>query len=84
MYTFNFLPLQCQQVYYNDSYKDVQYGMDYYILTGLRADSIYNISVAAITGVNNDIIGDSVSVISKTPVGREYINNPNPYMLMDL
>ena len=86
MYTFNFLPLQCQQVYYNNSYKDVQYGMDYYILTGLRADNIYNISVAAITGVNNDIIGDSVSVISKTPVGREYINDPNPYniMLMDL
>ena len=84
MHTFNFLPLQCQQVYYNDSYKDVQYGMDYYILTGLRANSIYNISVAAITGVNNDIIGDSVSVISETPVGREYINDRNPYMLVNL
>ena len=67
-----FLPLQYQQVYYNDSYKDVQYGMDYYILTGVRADSIYNISVAAITGVNNDIIGDSVSVITMTSFGGEY------------
>ena len=46
--------------------------MDYYILTGLRADSIYNISVAAITGVNNDTIGDYISVITMTSVGGEY------------
>ena len=70
-----FLPLQYQQVYYNDSYKDVQYGMDYYILTGLRANSIYNISVAVITGVNSDIIGDYISVITTTSVGGEY-NEP--------
>ena len=54
--------------------------MGYYILTGLKASSIYNISVAAITGVNNDIIGDYVSVISTTPVGGEY-NDPNPHIL---
>lgn len=69
---YNFLPLQYQQIFYNDSHKDVQSGMDYYILTGLKASSVYNISVAAITGVNNDIIGDYVSVILTTPVGGEY------------
>lgn len=46
--------------------------MDYYILTGLKANSVYNISVAAITGEDNDIIGDYASVISMTPVGRKY------------
>lgn len=59
-------------MYYNDNFVDVHSWSDYYLLTGLKANTLYNISVAAITGVNNDIIGDYVSITSTTSLGREY------------
>ena len=60
-----------QQIYYNDSHKDVPSGNDYYVLTGLKANSIYNISVAAITGEDSEIIGDHISIIARTSLGGE-------------
>ena len=48
--------------------------MDHYILSGLTANTVYNISVAAITGDNNDIIGDYISVTTMTSLGGEYNN----------
>ena len=61
------------QVFYNDSFVDVSGGiLEHYILSGLTANTVYNISVAAITGDNNDIIGDYISVITITSLGGEY------------
>ena len=61
------------QVFYNDSFVDVSGGiLEHYILSGLTANTVYNISVAAITGDNNDIIGDYISVITMTSLGGKY------------
>ena len=49
--------------------------VDYYVLTGLNANTVYNISVAAITGENNNIIGDRISIITMTALGGVYINS---------
>ena len=48
------------------------------MLTGLTANTVYNISVAAITGENSDIIGDYISIITMTSLGGEY-NDHIPY-----
>ena len=69
---------------------DVPSGLDHYVLTGLKPNSLYNISVAAITGgEDNEIIGDYVSITAMTSFGGDYDDSYNmcictPILLRDV
>ncbi|XP_065915418.1 protein sidekick-1-like [Dysidea avara] len=61
------------RVCYNGSncYKDIPAEEDYYVLTGLSTNTIYNISIRTITGKN--IIGEHTSVVVMTLIGAPLI-----------